>query len=226
VLLDEIEKAHPDVFNILLQVLDDGILTDGLGRRVDFRNTIIIMTSNIGARDIKNMGKGIGFSQGDTTFDYARMKSTVEDALKRVFNPEFLNRIDDVIVFHPLEKKHIFEIIDIMQKDLFKRVEDLGISIEMDKSAKEFLAEKGYDPQFGARPLRRAIQKYVEDPMAESILSEDLGEGDTILVSHKKDAEEMSFKTKKGKKKAKKAKKTPESDASEPEEETTSEEQD
>jgi ATP-dependent Clp protease ATP-binding subunit ClpC len=229
VLLDEIEKAHPDVFNILLQVLDDGILTDGLGRRVDFRNTIIIMTSNIGARDIKNLGKGIGFSTVDDTFDYARMKSTVEDALKRVFNPEFLNRIDDVIVFHPLEKKHIFEIIDIMQEDLFKRVEDLGIKIEMDKTAKEFLVEKGYDPQFGARPLRRAIQKYVEDPMAESILSEDLGEGDTITVSHKKDAEEMSFKTKKGKKKAKKAdakaKDTKADDASEPEEEPTSEEQ-
>jgi ATP-dependent Clp protease ATP-binding subunit ClpC len=229
VLLDEIEKAHPDVFNILLQVLDDGILTDGLGRRVDFRNTIIIMTSNIGARDIKNLGKGIGFSTVDDTFDYARMKSTVEDALKRVFNPEFLNRIDDVIVFHPLEKKHIFEIIDIMQVDLFKRVEDLGIKIEMDKTAKEFLVEKGYDPQFGARPLRRAIQKYVEDPMAESILSEDLGEGDTITVSHKKDAEEMSFKTKKGKKKAKKAdakaKDTKADDASEPEEEPTSEEQ-
>ncbi|MEP0548216.1 MAG: ATP-dependent Clp protease ATP-binding subunit [Rhodothermales bacterium] len=223
VLLDEIEKAHPDVFNILLQVLDDGILTDGLGRRVDFRNTIIIMTSNIGARDIKNLGKGIGFSQTSDTFDYAKMKSMVEDALKRVFNPEFLNRIDDVIVFHPLEKKHIFEIIDIMQKDLFKRVEDLGIHIEMDKTAKEFLVEKGYDPQFGARPLRRAIQKYVEDPMAESILSDDLGEGDTISVSHKADTEEMAFKTKKGKKKTK-AKK---SDApSEPEEEeTTSEEQ-
>ncbi len=222
VLLDEIEKAHPDVFNILLQVLDDGILTDGLGRRVDFRNTIIIMTSNIGARDIKNLGKGIGFSQTSDTFDYAKMKSMVEDALKRVFNPEFLNRIDDVIVFHPLEKKHIFEIIDIMQKDLFKRVEDLGINIEMDKTAKEFLVEKGYDPQFGARPLRRAIQKYVEDPMAESILSDDLGEGDTISVSHKADAEEMSFKTKKGKKKAK-AKKA--DDTNEPEEETTSEEQ-
>jgi ATP-dependent Clp protease ATP-binding subunit ClpC len=224
VLLDEIEKAHPDVFNILLQVLDDGILTDGLGRRVDFRNTIIIMTSNIGARDIKNLGKGIGFSTGDDTFDYARMKSTVEDALKRVFNPEFLNRIDDVIVFHPLEKSHIFEIIDIMQVDLFRRVEDLGISIEMDKTAKEFLVEKGYDPQFGARPLRRAIQKYVEDPMAEAILSDDLGEGDTITVSHKKNEEEMSFKTKKGKRKAKKAKE-PKADASEPEEEPTSEEQ-
>ncbi len=217
VLLDEIEKAHPDVFNILLQVLDDGILTDGLGRRVDFRNTIIIMTSNIGARDIKSMGKGIGFSQSSDTFDYKKMKSTVEDALKRVFNPEFLNRIDDVIVFHPLEKKHIFEIIDIMQKDLFSRVEELGITIKMDKKAKSFLVDKGYDPQFGARPLRRAIQKYVEDPMAESILSDDLGEGDTITVSHK-EGEELIFKTKKAPKaKAKKP------DA--PEEEEPAEEQ-
>ena len=201
VLLDEIEKAHPDVFNILLQVLDDGILTDGLGRRVDFRNTIIIMTSNIGARDIKNLGKGIGFSTSVEAFDYKRMKSTVEDALKRVFNPEFLNRIDDVIVFHPLEKSHIFEIIDIMKGDLFARVEDLGIEIELEPAAREFLVDKGFDPQFGARPLRRAIQKYVEDPMAESILSADLGEGDTITVDHKKGEEELFFKTKKAKKK-------------------------
>jgi ATP-dependent Clp protease ATP-binding subunit ClpC len=232
VLLDEIEKAHPDVFNILLQVLDDGILTDGLGRRVDFRNTIIIMTSNIGARDIKNLGKGIGFHQTDETFDYKKMKSTVEDALKRVFNPEFLNRIDDVIVFHPLEKKHIFEIIDIMQNDLFARVEDLGIEIEFTKTAKEFLADKGFDPQFGARPLRRAIQKFVEDPMAEAILTNDMGEGDQIVVDHKSGAEDLTFKTNKGKAKKKKPKKAaPPPDAasdggSAPEEEKTSEEQD
>src|SRR5690606_13835452 len=190
------------------------------GRRVDFRNTIIIMTSNIGARDIKNLGKGIGFSTSTDVFDYAKMKSMVEDALKRVFNPEFLNRIDDVIVFHPLEKKHIFEIIDIMQKDLFKRVEDLGITIEVEASAKEFLVDKGYDPQFGARPLRRALQKCVEDPMAEAIRSGDLGEGDTITVSHK-EGDALVFKTKKAKKaKAKKAE-----DPAEPEEEPTSEEQ-
>jgi ATP-dependent Clp protease ATP-binding subunit ClpC len=197
VLLDEIEKAHPDVFNILLQVLDDGILTDGLGRRVDFRNTIIIMTSNIGARDIKNLGKGIGFSTGPDTFDYAKMKSTVEDALKRVFNPEFLNRIDDVIVFHPLEKSHVFEIIEIMQRDLFKRVDDLGIDVELSTAAKEFLVEKGYDPQYGARPLRRAIQRYVEDPMAEAILTADLQEGAKISIDHKKGEEDLQFKTKK-----------------------------
>ena len=202
VLLDEIEKAHPDVFNILLQVLDDGILTDGLGRRVDFRNTIIIMTSNIGARDIKNLGKGIGFSLTEETFDYSKMKSTVEDALKKVFNPEFLNRIDDVIVFHPLEKSHILEIIDVMQTDLFARVEDLGIGIELSQAAKEFLVEKGFDPQFGARPLRRAIQKYVEDPMAEAILTNDLQEGAKITVDHKAGDEDLTFKTRKAKKKA------------------------
>lgn len=199
VLLDEIEKAHPDVFNILLQILDDGILTDGLGRRVDFRNTIIIMTSNIGARDIQNLGKGMGFSTGEQEFDYTTMKSDVEDALKRVFNPEFLNRIDDVITFHPLERSHILEIIDIMGEDLFERVRNLGIEIEVTQQAKEFLADKGYDVKFGARPLRRAIQKYVEDPMAELILQRDLGEGDKIVVDQKEEQEdELTFRTEKG----------------------------
>jgi ATP-dependent Clp protease ATP-binding subunit ClpC len=203
VLLDEIEKAHPDVFNILLQVLDDGLLTDGLGRRVDFRNTIIIMTSNIGARDIKNLGKGIGFSQTEQDFNYQTMKSTVEDALKRVFNPEFLNRIDDVIVFHPLEKKHIHDIIELMAAELFGRALDVGISVELDESAKAFLVDKGYDPKFGARPLRRAIQKYVEDPMAEAILGHDLGEDDTLVITYddKKDTGELSFRKKATKKK-------------------------
>ncbi|NBC15731.1 MAG: AAA domain-containing protein [Bacteroidetes bacterium] len=190
VLLDEIEKAHPDVFNILLQVLDDGILTDGLGRRVDFRNTIIIMTSNIGARDIKDLGKGMGFSQTEEVFNYQAMKSTVEDALKRVFNPEFLNRIDDVIVFHALEKKHIFQIIDIMASELLGRAGDIGIEVDLAKSAKSFLVEKGYDPKFGARPLRRAIQKYVEDPMAEAILNSDLSEGDKIVVRYDEERKE------------------------------------
>ncbi len=184
VLLDEIEKAHPDVFNILLQVLDDGILTDGLGRRVDFRNTIIIMTSNIGAREIKNLGKGIGFTQSEQSFNYQAMKSTVEDALKRVFNPEFLNRIDDVIVFQPLEKQHIYQIIDLMVADLLKRAGDLGIQVEFSQAARDFLVDKGYDPQFGARPLRRAIQKYVEDPLAEAILSNTIKEGDRVLIHY------------------------------------------
>jgi ATP-dependent Clp protease ATP-binding subunit ClpC len=182
VLLDEIEKAHPDVFNLLLQVLDDGVLTDSLGRKVDFRNTIIIMTSNIGARDIKNMGQGIGFSPSDTGFDYAKMKSVIQDALKRVFNPEFLNRVDDVIVFKPLEKADIFKIIDNLADELFKRIKDLGYEIDITKGAKDFLAEKGFDPKYGARPLRRAIQRYVEDPLAEELLGSNKAEGSTVKI--------------------------------------------
>jgi ATP-dependent Clp protease ATP-binding subunit ClpC len=194
ILLDEIEKAHPDVFNILLQVLDDGVLTDGLGRRVDFRNTIIIMTSNIGTQDIKSLGKGIGFSQKETEdMDYNTMKSTVQDALKNVFNPEFLNRIDDVIVFHPLDKEDIFEIIDIMSEDLFDRASELGLNVEFDAKAKEFLTDKGFDPKYGARPLRRALQKYVEDPLAEALLNQNLGEGDTVVLTHSDGEEELEF---------------------------------
>ena len=201
VLLDEIEKAHQDVLNILLQVLDDGVLTDGLGRRVDFRNTIIIMTSNIGARDIKNIGKGIGFSQSEETFNYQTMKSTVEDALKRVFNPEFLNRVDDVIVFHSLEKKHIFLIIDIMADELLDRVRGLGIKVDITKSVKDFLVRKGFDVKFGARPLRRSIQKYIEDPLADHILGKNLGEGDAIRITatNKKDTDALSFSIRKNK---------------------------
>ncbi|MFB6249466.1 MAG: ATP-dependent Clp protease ATP-binding subunit [Salinibacter sp.] len=200
ILLDEIEKAHPDVFNILLQVLDDGILTDGLGREVDFRNTILIMTSNIGTQDIKSFGKGIGFSQAEgDDMDYGSMKSTVEDALKNVFNPEFLNRIDDVIVFHPLDKDNIFDIIDIMSEDLFDRAQELGLELEFDEDAKEFLTDKGFDPKYGARPLRRALQKYVEDPMAEDILHDELSEGDKVLITHEEgDEEQLSFEVQKG----------------------------
>lgn len=194
VLLDEIEKAHPDVFNILLQVLDDGILTDSLGRRVDFRNTIIIMTSNIGARDIKNMGKGIGF--GDPTesaFDYAKMKSTIQDALKKVFNPEFLNRIDDVITFRPLEKTDIFQIIDILSEELFVRIKEVGYNIEMTKGAKDFITDKGFDPKYGARPLKRAIQKYIEDPLAEELLEHKKAEGSTIKIKMNKSRDDLAF---------------------------------
>lgn len=182
VLLDEIEKAHPDVFNLLLQVLDDGILTDSLGHKVDFRNTIIIMTSNIGARDIKNLGRGIGFSPGESTFDYAKMKSIIQEALRKVFNPEFLNRVDDVIVFKPLEKDDIFKIIENLADELFKRIRDLSYSVEISKGAKEFLTEKGFDPKYGARPLKRAIQRYVEDPLAEEILSVQKPEGSLIRI--------------------------------------------
>lgn len=193
VLLDEIEKAHPDVFNILLQVLDDGILTDSLGRKVDFRNTIIIMTSNIGARDIRNLGKGIGFSPSDSAFDYEKMKTTIQDALKKVFNPEFLNRIDDVITFRPLEKEDIFQIIDLLSDDLFKRIRDLGFEIEITKGAKDFLSEKGFDQKYGARPLRRAIQKYVEDPLAEEILDVEHPEGSTIRIKMNKSRDNLTF---------------------------------
>jgi len=193
VLLDEIEKAHPDVFNILLQVLDDGILTDSLGRKVDFRNTIIIMTSNIGARDIRNMGKGIGFSSDDDGFDYAKMKTTIQDALKKVFNPEFLNRIDDVLTFKPLEKEDIFKIIDILSDELFTRIEDIGYTIEITKGAKDFITDKGFDQKYGARPLKRAIQKYIEDPLAEELLDNKYPEGSTVKIKMNKSRDGLEF---------------------------------
>jgi len=200
VLLDEIEKAHPDVFNILLQVLDDGVLTDGLGRKVDFRNTLIIMTSNIGVRDLKDFGAGIGFatqSKKDNMDEI--MKSTIQNALKKTFSPEFLNRLDDVIIFNSLEKEDIFKIIDINLNDLFGRVASMGYSMELSEKAKELLAEKGYDPQYGARPLARAIQKYLEDPIAEEILKGDIHEGDTLTADRNGDAEEIVIKIKKKK---------------------------
>jgi ATP-dependent Clp protease ATP-binding subunit ClpC len=194
VLLDEIEKAHPDVFNILLQVLDDGILTDGLGRRVDFRNTIIIMTSNIGARDLKDFGTGIGFStKAKTENQDALMRSTIQSALKKVFSPEFLNRLDDVIIFNPLEREHIHKIIDLSLGKLFHRITNLGYKIELTEAAKDFLAEKGYDPQYGARPLNRAIQKYLEDPVAEELLKGEIAEGDTIQADYEQGKEELKL---------------------------------
>ncbi len=183
ILLDEIEKAHPDVFNILLQVFDDGILTDGLGRRIDFRNTIIIMTSNVGVRDVKAGGK-IGFADKVEDSQYENMKSTMEESLRRMFNPEFLNRIDDTIIFHHLKKEDIFKIIDIQARKLFSRVHDLGIMLEITKSAKDFLAEKGFDEKYGARPLRRAMQKYVEDELAEEMLLGKFKTGDKIRLEH------------------------------------------
>ncbi len=222
VLLDEIEKAHPDVFNILLQVLDDGILTDSLGRKVDFRNTIIIMTSNIGARDIRNMGKGIGFSSSDDAFDYAQMKSTIQDALKKVFNPEFLNRIDDVLTFKPLEREDIFKIIDILAEDLFKRIKDLGYDLELTKGAKDFITDQGFDQKYGARPLKRALQKYVEDPLAEEILSVDHGEGSLIKIKMNKSRDGLEFDWTEAEKSSKKSS---DSAASEDEESESKEEQ-
>lgn len=205
VLLDEIEKAHPDVFNILLQVLDDGILTDGLGRRVDFRNTIIIMTSNIGVRDLKDFGTGIGFStQLKRDNEDAIIKDTIQKALKKTFSPEFLNRLDDVIIFNSLSREHIHEIIDISLKKLLSRIEAMGYEISLTDTAKDFLAEKGFDPQYGARPLNRAIQKYLEDQIAEEILKGDINEGDTLLADHAEGATELTIKIKKKRKSTKK----------------------
>lgn len=178
VLLDEIEKAHPDVYNILLQVLDDGQLTDGLGRKVDFKNTLIIMTSNIGVRQLKDFGQGVGF-QTASRVDAAEenSKTVIQNALKRTFSPEFLNRIDDVIIFNSLSSTEIFQIIDITLKGVYKRMEGMGYTLRLSDDAKQFVAEKGYDPQFGARPLHRAIQKYIEDPLAEFILQNNPSEG-------------------------------------------------
>jgi ATP-dependent Clp protease ATP-binding subunit ClpC len=192
VLLDEIEKAHPDIFNILLQVLDEGVLTDSLGRKVDFKNTILIMTSNIGTRDIKSIGS-MGFGNLDDADSHSKMKSQIEDSVKKVFSPEFLNRIDDLITFKQLTRDDIFKIIDISTAQLLKRIHSLGITFEFDDSAKEFLSEKGYDPKFGARPLRRAVQKYVEDPVSEEVLKGTFKEGSKIKVKHKKGADELAF---------------------------------
>jgi len=194
ILLDEIEKAHPDVFNLLLQVLDEGQLTDSLGRKVDFRNTVIIMTSNIGARQLKDFGQGVGFSttaktdQADT-----HSRGVIESALKKAFAPEFLNRIDDVVVFNSLGKEEIFKIIDIELKSLFSRISDLGYQIKLTDAAKEFIAEKGYDTNFGARPLKRAIQKHLEDPIAEEILKGDLHEGDTLEIDVDAETKELKI---------------------------------
>ena len=190
VLLDEIEKAHPDVYNILLQVLDEGQLTDGLGRKVDFKNTIIIMTSNIGVRQLKDFGQGIGFAtqaRVDSQDDHA--KTIIKNALKKTFSPEFLNRIDDVVIFNTLEKDQIFKIIHLVTADLLRRIEGMGLHLEIQDDAMEFLAEKGYDPQFGARPLHRALQKYLEDNLAEFILKENPEQGTKLkaLLNPEKD---------------------------------------
>ena len=191
ILLDEIEKAHPDIYNVLLQVFDDGQLTDGLGRKVDFKNTLIIMTSNIGARQLKDFGQGVGFNtqaRQEAATDHS--KGVIQKALKKTFSPEFLNRIDDVVIFESLEQEHIFKIIDISLKDLNKRLENMGYKLELTDGAKKFVAEKGFDPQFGARPLNRAIQKYIEDPLAEFILNEGPEEGSELkaMLSKNKDA--------------------------------------
>ncbi len=206
ILLDEIEKAHPDIYNILLQVLDDGQLTDGLGRKVDFKNTLIIMTSNIGVRQLKDFGDGVGFATQSRQENLdENNKSIIEKALKRTFSPEFLNRIDDVIIFNSLNKENIFQIIDILMKAVMKRLSNLGFQLELSSEAKDFIAEKGYDSQFGARPLHRAIQKYLEDPLAEEILNTTIKSGDTVIADLNKDEGKIVFKIKEPKKKEKKS---------------------
>ena len=192
VLLDEIEKAHPDTFNILLQVLDDGVLTDGLGRKVDFKNTIIIMTSNIGTRDLK-LDKVFGFGESTNKSNYEKIKGTIEESVKRVFSPEFLNRIDELIIFKQLGKEDIVKIVDISVAKLLSRIQLQGVKVDLSKSALEFLAEKGYDENFGARPLRRAIQKYLEDPLSEEILKGGIKDGTKVKVKHKKGTDELTF---------------------------------
>lgn len=201
VLLDEIEKAHPDVFNMLLQVLDDGYLTDSLGRKIDFRNTIIIMTSNIGARKLKDFGQGVGFgtaakqNQAD-----AHAKGIIESALKKAFAPEFLNRVDDVMIFNALEREDINKIIDIELAKFYERISDLGYTLKLTAKAKDYIAEKGFDKQYGARPLKRAIQKYIEDALAEEIINSNLTEGDTITMDLNEKSQELIIKIKKPKK--------------------------
>jgi ATP-dependent Clp protease ATP-binding subunit ClpC len=200
ILLDEIEKAHPDVFNLLLQALDDGHMTDGLGRKIDFKNTIIIMTSNIGARQLQDFGTGVGFGTAarlsNTDED---QKAVIQNALRKAFSPEFLNRVDDMILFKSLERESIHKIIDLELSHLYKRINDLGYEIDLKKDAKDFIVDKGYDSKFGARPLKRAIQKYVEDPLAEQIINSKISEGDKIVISLNKEKEGLDSKVKKGK---------------------------
>lgn len=198
VLLDEIEKAHPDVFNILLQVMDDGLLTDSYGRKIDFKNTIIIMTSNIGSRQLKDFGTGVGFNTATRQDNKdSETKSVIEKALKQAFAPEFLNRVDDVVMFDHLERKDIHKIIDIELKSLYKRVEDLGYQLKLSPQAKDFIVEKGWDQQFGARPLKRAIQRYVEDELAEEIIKNSFSEGDIITIGFDSKKEKLKIKVRK-----------------------------
>ncbi|MDE6490741.1 MAG: ATP-dependent Clp protease ATP-binding subunit, partial [Muribaculaceae bacterium] len=189
VLLDEIEKAHPDVFNLLLQVMDEGRLTDSLGRKVDFKNTIIIMTSNIGTRQLKDFGSGIGFTTRAVDKEYTH--GVLQKALNKAFAPEFLNRIDDIIMFDGLDRDAIFRIIDIELQSFYKRIESLGYVLEITESAKNYIAEKGYDAQYGARPLKRALQKYLEDPLAEMIIGASVNEGNTIHVDYDSTADRI-----------------------------------
>lgn len=191
VLLDEIEKAHPDVFNLLLQVLDEGRLTDSLGRHIDFKNTLIIMTSNIGTRQLKDFGSGVGFATRDAAKEKEHNDSVIQKALNKAFAPEFLNRIDDIVMFDALDKDAIFKIIDIELRGFRNRLEIMGYTLDISPEAKEFIATKGYDQQYGARPLKRSIQKYLEDPLAELIINSELKAGDTIKVDYDKETDKV-----------------------------------
>ena len=194
ILLDEVEKAHPDIFNMLLQVMDDGYLTDSLGRKINFQNTILIMTSNVGARQVKDFGRGLGFetaSQKAQSIDIE--KGVIEKELKKIFSPEFLNRVDDIVIFNPLEKKEIRKIVDIELDKLFQRINNLGYKIEISDKAKEFIVDKGFDRKYGARPLNRAIQKYVEDLLAENVVTNNIKESDNIIIDKIKDQDKLSI---------------------------------
>jgi ATP-dependent Clp protease ATP-binding subunit ClpC len=192
ILLDEIEKAHPDVFNILLQVLDEGHLTDNYGRVIDFKNTVVIMTSNVGARDLTK-ARGLGFATGDDAQNWERRAEKVREELKNVFNPEFLNRLDDVLVFHPLRQEHIAQIVSILLKDVRKRLAEEELTLKLSESANDFLVKHGYDEQYGARPLKRAIQRYIEDPLSEKILLGEFAKGDEIEVDLAPDGTKLDF---------------------------------
>jgi len=192
ILLDEIEKAHPDVFNILLQVLDEGHLTDNYGRVIDFKNTVVIMTSNVGARDITK-NKTLGFNAGDPRMTFEKMSEKVKEELKNVFNPEFLNRLDDVIVFHPLDRLHIAKIVQILLKDVRKRLAEEELSLTLTDAGTDFLVKHGYDEAYGARPLRRAIQRWIEDPLSEKILLGEFSRGDELEVDVSPDGAKLDF---------------------------------
>jgi ATP-dependent Clp protease ATP-binding subunit ClpC len=199
VLLDEIEKAHPDVFNILLQVLDEGHLTDNYGRVIDFKNTVVIMTSNVGARDMVK-SKALGFAQVDSRATFEKMAEKVKDEINKTFNPEFLNRLDDVIVFHPLTREHIALIVAILLKDVQKRLGEEELTLRLTPAGTEFLVERGYDEHYGARPLKRAIQKYVEDPLSEKILIGEFARGEEIEVEVAPDKAKLAFRALSGSK--------------------------
>ena len=194
--MDEVEKAHPDVFNMLLQVLDDGFLTDSLGRKINFQNTIIIMTSNIGAKQVKDFGTGVGFETSSMKSQASEIeKGVIQNALKKTFAPEFLNRVDDVVIFNTLEKKDIEKIVEIELMKLIKRVEKIGFGLSLTKAAKAFLNDKGFDKKYGARPLNRAIQKYVDDLLAENVVNNKIEEGIHITLDYKKGDEGLHIKS-------------------------------